>query len=528
MISRFARIAFLFVLALGAIVFGVEFAAIITPADPDFDAIYAKVENDGSFYVMSFTSKYAEPNVIYPTRSISSAFQASSSLRFSIFPNSGWVFAYVDSPSSPPDDLALAELGSQRMYSFSLQSLRAWSIDKTGNILFYVGTAPSGQVTYNLMDLESGRRIELTTPMFVSDKWEIDAFVVPVNGWSLEQQPIVIENYSVLVDQPVATGFSSLDLSAIDLTHPGTYPVPQWAMIRRSAEKIGEGYLSPDGHYLAYLNYDGAALSSVEIVRESATAEVIDLGTGEVTTLYADKDKMISQLQWGSEENQLFYLQSGVDGDPAVDLYQYDPATQSNQNALMRFANERVYQVRVCGKTVFYVTHGQMYDNANSLYSTDLSPGDPGMGLYSAAHIELLDCAADSSWRPTRASVCSPFCTPTPGPTPISVNDITVIEWDGGNPAIGESLYKKESCAACHDLGIVGPATDGMMIRILNDRLKVPENAGLTAGQYIAQSILDPGAYVVPDFLDAHPSDYSLHLSVSDVRDLIAYIMEQT
>jgi hypothetical protein len=45
------------------------------------------------------------------------------------------------------------------------------------------------------------------------------------------------------------------------------------------------------------------------------------------------------------------------------------------------------------------------------------------------------------------------------------------------------------------------------------------------ADEYIRQSILDPGAYLVPGYQDSMPRDLSRDLPPTDLEALVAYLL---
>ena len=49
--------------------------------------------------------------------------------------------------------------------------------------------------------------------------------------------------------------------------------------------------------------------------------------------------------------------------------------------------------------------------------------------------------------------------------------------------------------------------------------------AGLTAEEYLRQSILEPGRYVVSGYRDIMYPDYNAHFREQDIQDLIAYLL---
>jgi NitT/TauT family transport system substrate-binding protein len=91
----------------------------------------------------------------------------------------------------------------------------------------------------------------------------------------------------------------------------------------------------------------------------------------------------------------------------------------------------------------------------------------------------------------------------------------------GGDPANGEVLFASLGCASCHavdsDTVLVGPSLMGL------SQEAGEAVAGLTAGDYVRQSIAEPGAYVVEGFSDIMPPFDTL--SDSDLNDLIAYLL---
>ncbi|MCC7447933.1 MAG: c-type cytochrome [Anaerolineae bacterium] len=96
-----------------------------------------------------------------------------------------------------------------------------------------------------------------------------------------------------------------------------------------------------------------------------------------------------------------------------------------------------------------------------------------------------------------------------------------------GDATRGEAIFKTgvgdaPACTACHAMKqgpfSIGPALKGIYERA---KTRVP---GLTAEQYLRQSILDPKAYIAPGFRPIMYPDYAAHLSEQQVADLIAYL----
>lgn len=88
--------------------------------------------------------------------------------------------------------------------------------------------------------------------------------------------------------------------------------------------------------------------------------------------------------------------------------------------------------------------------------------------------------------------------------------------------ALGQQLFYQD-CAACHtisgDAVVVGPALAGIATRA-ETRL-----AGLSAHDYIEQSILDPSAYLVTGFDDLMPKSWGTTLTGEQLDALVAFLL---
>jgi mono/diheme cytochrome c family protein len=86
---------------------------------------------------------------------------------------------------------------------------------------------------------------------------------------------------------------------------------------------------------------------------------------------------------------------------------------------------------------------------------------------------------------------------------------------------LGQRLFL-QTCAACHATTpgtmIVGPTLAGISI---SAETRVD---GLSAREYIEQSILDPSAYVNPGFEDVMPKTLSSVYNDEELRALIDYL----
>jgi mono/diheme cytochrome c family protein len=108
-----------------------------------------------------------------------------------------------------------------------------------------------------------------------------------------------------------------------------------------------------------------------------------------------------------------------------------------------------------------------------------------------------------------------------------------------GNPERGQEIFVNggdvipRTCSTCHSLdGSIQTGTTLAGQHVSPTLVGISERAGLTvpglsAEEYIRESILDPQAYVVDGFLVGMPGAYSILLSEEDVDDLVAFLLTQ-
>lgn len=97
-----------------------------------------------------------------------------------------------------------------------------------------------------------------------------------------------------------------------------------------------------------------------------------------------------------------------------------------------------------------------------------------------------------------------------------------------GDTARGKALYEGNMivCFACHADSTAALTLDGIRDRVLDIRLKAPENTGKTPEQFLAESILFHGAYIAPDSpAYMMPTLYTRLLTLRDTQDLVAYLL---
>jgi mono/diheme cytochrome c family protein len=90
--------------------------------------------------------------------------------------------------------------------------------------------------------------------------------------------------------------------------------------------------------------------------------------------------------------------------------------------------------------------------------------------------------------------------------------------------ARGRQVYRQLGCATCHEAGLenlfrpVGPPLDHI------GTVAATRRPGLGAEEYLRQSILDPGAFVVPGYPDSMPRGLGDRLPSQDLDALVRYL----
>jgi cytochrome c2 len=96
-----------------------------------------------------------------------------------------------------------------------------------------------------------------------------------------------------------------------------------------------------------------------------------------------------------------------------------------------------------------------------------------------------------------------------------------------GSATRGEEIFKHGKgdappCGTCHALAQTGYSIGPVMLNI--SQRASSRVAGLSADQYLRQSILDPNTFLVPGFRSIMYNQYATHLDEQDILDLIAYL----
>ena len=102
-----------------------------------------------------------------------------------------------------------------------------------------------------------------------------------------------------------------------------------------------------------------------------------------------------------------------------------------------------------------------------------------------------------------------------------------------GDPEIGEEIYRtnledepgRHACSECHSLGQSGPFGPSFqgISEIAGERV-----AGMTAEEYLRESIANPSAFIVEGYHDnLMPKVYGEILSEEEINHLIAFMLSQ-
>lgn len=115
------------------------------------------------------------------------------------------------------------------------------------------------------------------------------------------------------------------------------------------------------------------------------------------------------------------------------------------------------------------------------------------------------------------------------GNAPATVNENTYrAEVDAAlvdaDATIGEQLAEEHTCNVCHVLGngTVAPLFAGVANRA-GDR-----HPPLDAEQYLYESIVHPGAFVIDGFTNSMPNNFDDLLTQQEIGHIIAYLMTLT
>ncbi len=134
-------------------------------------------------------------------------------------------------------------------------------------------------------------------------------------------------------------------------------------------------------------------------------------------------------------------------------------------------------------------------------------------------------CGMIASAQSTRRVTPQPTTTVRPTGTPASATETPV-----GDIVAGKALFNAFqpaagiACATCHridtDERLIGPG-------LLHIRERAATRIeGYTAADYIRESIVEPGAYIVEDYPDIMPKNFSTVFTETEINDLTAFLLQ--
>lgn len=121
------------------------------------------------------------------------------------------------------------------------------------------------------------------------------------------------------------------------------------------------------------------------------------------------------------------------------------------------------------------------------------------------------------NWKETAMGQVTLRELPTPTPRPEELADPV---------ARGRLVYQSSACGGCHTIDGLSTGTVGP------NQTKVGEIAatrkpGMSAEDYIRESILNPSAHLVEGYQDLMPKTYSQTLTPDQLNDLVAFLLAQ-
>ena len=96
--------------------------------------------------------------------------------------------------------------------------------------------------------------------------------------------------------------------------------------------------------------------------------------------------------------------------------------------------------------------------------------------------------------------------------------------YNGLTPALGGGAL---GCAGCHENEAVAPLTAATWTRVDEIRLALPAFADYSHRRYLVESIVQPMAYITPDYAGMMPEIYGRQLTTQQLVDLVAFLESQ-
>jgi cytochrome c551/c552 len=87
----------------------------------------------------------------------------------------------------------------------------------------------------------------------------------------------------------------------------------------------------------------------------------------------------------------------------------------------------------------------------------------------------------------------------------------------------GKQVYRQKGCGSCHQVGSDGGTIGPPLTHI--GTVAAARKPGADPADYIRESIVDPGAYIVPGYPDSMSRGLARGLSAEDLDDLVRYLL---
>lgn len=122
-------------------------------------------------------------------------------------------------------------------------------------------------------------------------------------------------------------------------------------------------------------------------------------------------------------------------------------------------------------------------------------------------------------------SACTPTTPPPASDTNPPSSSATIGDADNGRQIFTQGVNQSPPCSTCHFVAkdqtgfALGPNLAGI------GEIAATRVEGMSAEEYLHQSIADPRSYIVPGYRTEMYPDYAQHFSEQDFQDLIAYLM---
>ncbi|MEP7290523.1 MAG: c-type cytochrome [Chloroflexota bacterium] len=291
------------------------------------------------------------------------------------------------------------------------------------------------------------------------------------------------------------------------------------------------------GHdFLAEVHREREALATeqglpntTEARKAEITARLAELDTEEqglITPMKPAMDKgynpdqfnRLAQLGWSGTLHNFIYT-TLVSGRPVSSAYWPGPMPAWSQTAGGPLRNDQLEDI-----TQFILNFDKgsdwTIDDLNAINQFPKIPSDPAELALLHQQIDLLQQSG---------GVLPDYVG---ADTPIA-DIMTGLEGLTPDPQHGQQLYSGQTaqalpCLGCHANAAVAPPLEGTWTRVQDVRLQDPALTGYTGEQYLAESIIHPHAYIVPNYTDGlMPDTFGNVLTFQDLEDLIGYLKTQ-